>query len=133
MAWTHTLHTTADAPSRIERLAVRLFPHRALLLAVGLGLFLLAVFPLVRVAHGDIGLAQWHLLLFGASVPVVLWAISLSCVAIFFHPVHGLIGGLSPGWSSRPIRLRGFLRAYATLTVWAFAIAPFVVLVTAVA
>jgi hypothetical protein len=133
MSWTMTRHIRVDALSRAERLAVRLFPHRASLLAAGLGLFLLGALPLVRVAQGDLGLAQWHVVLFGVSVPLVLWALSLGFVAIFFHPVHGLVGGFDPGWSSRSTWLRSFLRAYATLTVWAFAIAPFVVLVAAAA
>lgn len=133
MAWTISRRVSVDALSRTDRLAVRLFPHRASLLALALGLFLLGAFPLVRVAHGDLGLAQWHVVLFGVSVPLVLWAVSLGFVAIFFHPVHGLVGGFSPGWSSRSTRIRNFLRAYATLTVWAFAMAPFVVLVAAVA
>ena len=133
MARTTSRQIRADVPSGIEQLAVRLFPHRASLLAVGLGFFLLSALPLVRAAHGDLGLAQWHAVLFGVSVPLVLWALSLGFVAIFFHPVHGLVGSLSPAWSSRSTWLRGFLRGYATLTVWAFAISPFVVLVAAAA
>jgi hypothetical protein len=132
MASATTQHFTANALSRTERLAVRLFPHRASLLAAGLGLFLLSALPLVRVAHGDLGLDRWHAVLFGAGVPVVLWALSLGCVAIFFHPVHGLVGRVEPGWSPQSPWLRKSLRAYATFTVWAFAVAPVVVLVAAV-
>ncbi len=131
MAWTTSRLDTADALSGIERLALRLFPHRASLLAMGLGLFLLASLPLVRVAHGDLGLTQWHVVLFGVSVPLVLWSLSLGCLAIFFHPVHGLVGRFGPGSSSHSTWLWSCLRAYATLTVWAFAIAPVVVLVAA--
>ncbi len=126
-------YVATDALSVTERLAVRLFPHRALLFATGLGLFLLAVSPLVRVSFGALELVQWHVVLFGASVPVVLWSISLGCVTIFFHPVHGLVGRLGPGWLSHSTWLRNFLRVYATITVWAFAAAPFVVLVAAAA
>jgi len=133
MAWITSRLVATDSLSGIERLAVRLFPHRASLLALGLGLFLLASFPLVRVAHGDLGLAQWHVVLFGVSVPLVLWSLSLGCLAIFFHPVHGLVGRLGLGWSSHSIWLRVCLRAYATITVWAFAVAPVVVLVAAAA
>ena len=131
MASAATQHIRADALSRTERLAVRLFPHRALLITAGLASFLLGAFPLVRVAHGDLQLAQWHVGLFGASVPLVLWALSLGCVAVFFHPIRGLVGRVDPSGSPHSAWLRKGLRAYATLTVWAFVIAPFVVLVAA--
>lgn len=133
MSTATTPYLAADALSRTERLAVRLFPHRSLLLAAGLGLFLLAALPLVRVSFGVIELVQWHMVLFGASVPVVLWSLSLGFLAVFFHPAHGLVGRLCPGWSSHTTWLRNGLRAYATITVWAFVAAPFVILVAAAA
>ena len=122
---------SAGALSRTERVAVHLFPQRALLLAAGLGLFLLAAHPLVRVARGDLVLSQWHVVLFAGSVPFVLWALALGCLAIFFHPVHGLVGRIAPDGPSPPNWLRGFLRAYAALSVWAFAVAPLIVLFAA--
>lgn len=111
-------------PSSLERIALTLFPHRASILAAGLGAFLLAAFPLAAVARGDATLAPWHVAGFAASVPLVLWAIGLTCVACFYHPVHGLV-------TSPDAPAGRWLRGYAALTCWAFAVAPLVVLLSA--
>lgn len=109
-----------------ERIALVLFPHRASILAAGLGAFLLGASPLAAVARGDAGLAPWHAVCFAASVPLVLWALGLTCLACFFHPDHGLVravGGAERRW----------LRGYAVATCWAFAAAPLVVLLAVAA
>lgn len=107
-------------------LAAKLFPHRVSILTVGLGAFLLGVFPLVGVAQGEAMLSRWHVACFAASVPVALWALGLACLACFFDPEQGVVGRLGP-------RGQRWLRGYALLTVWAFAAAPLLVFVTAVA
>lgn len=109
----------------IERIALKLFPHRASILAAGLGAFLLGALPLAAVARGDATPAPWHVAGFAASVPLVLWAIGLTCLACFYHPAHGLV-------TSPHARGRRWLRGYAAFTCWAFAAAPLVVLLAAV-
>jgi hypothetical protein len=119
--------------TRAEALACRLYPHRATLCAVGLGCFLIGAFPLVVVAQGRAALAAWHVLLFASSVPIVLWALCLAIHATFFDPTRGLVATFCRTRISPRPWVRGLMRAYATLTVAAFAVAPVVVLVAAVA
>jgi len=120
----------ADAvSSRTERLAVHLYPHRHALIAAGLGCFLIGALPLVGVARGSIALAEWHVAVFAASVPLVLWAYGLALLATFLHPRRGLVRVLESGRAHGAPHLGNLLRAYAVLTVWTFALAPLAVLV----
>ncbi len=117
--------------ARAERLACRLYPHRALLCTFGLSAFLIGVFPLVAVTQGTSTLAPWRVLAFAASVPVVLWALCLAIHATFFDPTRGLVATLCDARVAPRPWMRRAMRAYATCTVAAFAIAPVVVLFAA--
>lgn len=112
---------------RTEALARRLYPQRSWVLATGLAVFLAAAFPLVRVATAGQPLASWHPLLFGASIPIVLWAFALTLLATYFHPQLGLVGSARKKSPAEPAWLERFLRAYAVVSVVAFAVAPFAV------
>ncbi len=112
--------------------ALRLHPHRTLLLAWGLGSFVAGALPLAAVAHGLHPLARWHVAAFAASVPVVLWAFGLVALATFFHPTEGLVGVRNGEWRAQRPWVQGLMRAYAALTVGAFGVSPAVVLGAAV-
>jgi len=117
--------------TRAERLACRLYPHRTLLCTLGLSAFLVGVFPLVAVVQWESPMAPWRVFVFAASVPAVLWALCLAIHATFFDPTRGLVSTFcNARVSPRPWIRRG-MRAYATLTVAAFAFAPVVVLFAA--
>lgn len=122
-----------DLASRSGALARRLHPHRTTLVTIGLAGFLLGASPLAAVVHGHAAHAPWHVAVFAASVPVALWALGLAIHATLFEPRHGVVAGFvgarvaPPRWATRA------LRAYATLTVAAFAVAPLVVLLAAAA
>lgn len=127
------VHPNTGAATRAEHLAVRLHPHRALLLAAGLGSFVVGVLPLAAVVHGFAPLARWHTALFAASLPAVLWAIGLVVLATFFHPTQGLVAARNVARIARPPWLQRLLRAYAAFTVGAFGVSPFVVFTAALA
>lgn len=117
--------------TRAERLACRLYPHRTLLCAFGLAAFLIGAAPLVTVVHGQSAWASWCLFAFAASVPVALWPLCLAIHATFFDPTCGLVATFcNTRVSPRPWVRRG-MRAWAMLTVAAFAVAPVFVLYAA--
>lgn len=132
MAWISHESVGSTRSPRAERLALRLHPHRVLLLAAGLASFLLGALPLIGVALGHLSFEHWHVALFAASVPLVLWAYALVLHATFFHPVHGLVGSAGARPFPRAPAIRGLLRAYASAVVVAFAVAPLIVLAAAV-
>jgi hypothetical protein len=116
---------------RSEALACWLYPHRATLVTLGLGIFLAGVLPLVGVAQGRAALASWKVASFAASIPVVLWALCLAIHATFFDPRRGLVASLGRGGPPRTEWATRFVRGTATLTVAGFAVAPLVVLLAA--
>jgi hypothetical protein len=113
-------------------MAGRLHPHRSPLVATGLAAFLLGASPLLASARAGLAPAPWHVVVFAASLPVVLWALGLAALASFFDPLRGLVGRANPEWCSQAPWLRKLLHGYAVTTVAAFALAPLIVLLAAV-
>ena len=117
--------------AQAEQLATRLYAHRFSLITLGIASFLIGVLPLASVIHAQLNLSPWHVLWFAASIPWVLWSLGVALLAIYFHPVHGLVGSANRSWRARTAWVQRGLRAYAAVSVTAFGLAPFVVLLAA--
>jgi hypothetical protein len=135
MPWVASIENRAApaAVTRVEWLAIRLHPHRVSLLTASLGCFLLSALPLAGAADRGLAPSAWHVAAFSVSVPLVLWGLCLALLTVLFHPTHGLVGRQCNDWRSQPVWFRPVLRGYAAFTVWAFAVAPILVLTTAIA
>ena len=115
----------------MERLAIRLHPHRIALLTAGLACFLCAALPVAAAARGALEWTPWLGVFFAALAPLALWAIDLALLPSLFHPREGVLADLAR--DTHHPWLSGLLRGYATLTVAAFAAAPPLVWVAAAA
>ena len=135
VAWTQATDASLgwldSFAAQAEQLATHLYAHRTSLITVGIASFLIGALPLAGVVHARLALTSWHVLVFAASVPLVLWSLGVALLATYFHPIHGLVGSANRSWRARAVWARQALRAYAAFSVTAFGLAPFVVLLSA--